>query len=241
MLSDGHLASMVPVNEVDAGGLEAGFSSAKKQILLTLKLRGAVSLSDISEELRISKMATLKHLNVLEAKGLVERSFKAGGRGRPRAFFNLSKDSATLFPEAYTHMTLCALNFIEEKLGRDAIVRLLQQRAQEVLDANRNRIPDSGLKDRVGELVKIRDEGGYMAELGQARRNVVEMFEHNCPIMAVAETYPETCRVEREMFQKLLGADVETSHRVVAGVPVCRLLVSGRPLSTAWSVDAIIS
>ncbi|TLZ84677.1 MAG: MarR family transcriptional regulator [Methanobacteriota archaeon] len=151
---------MVPVNEVDAGGLEAGFSSAKKQILLTLKLRGAVSLSDISEELRISKMATLKHLNVLEAKGLVERSFKAGGRGRPRAFFNLSKSSATLFPEAYTHMTLSALNFIEEKLGRDAVVRLLQQRAQEVLDANRNRIPDSGLKDRVGELVKIRDEGG---------------------------------------------------------------------------------
>src|SRR5205809_3964225 len=158
MISKGHQRSMAGVSEVDAGGLEAGFSSAKKQILLTLKRRGAVSLSDMSAELRISKMATLKHLNVLEAKGLVERSFRAGGRGRPRAFFNLSKNSATLFPEAYTHRTLCALNFIEEKLGRDAVVRLLQQRAQEVLDANRNRIPDSNLKDRVGELVKIRDE-----------------------------------------------------------------------------------
>jgi len=55
---------MAEVSEVDAGGLDAGFSSAKKQILLTLKRRGAVSLSDMSEELRISKMATLKHLNV---------------------------------------------------------------------------------------------------------------------------------------------------------------------------------
>src|SRR3989441_8928217 len=188
---------MVPVNEVDAGGLEAGFSSAKKQILLTLKLRGAVSLSDISEELRISKMATLKHLNVLEAKGLVERSFRAGGRGRPRAFFNLSKNSATLFPEASTHMTLCALNFIEEKLGREAVVRLLQQRAQEVLDANRNRIPDGGLSDRVGELVKIRDEGGYMAELGHTRKNVVEMLEHNCPIMAGCQTQARARGVRR--------------------------------------------
>src|SRR5439155_18044419 len=128
MISDGHQRAMAGVSEVDAGGLEAGFSSAKKQILLTLKRRGAVSLSDMSAELRISKMATLKHLNVLEAKGLVERSFKAGGRGRPRAFFNLSKNSATLFPEAYTHMTLCALNFIEEKLEREAVVRLLKQR-----------------------------------------------------------------------------------------------------------------
>src|SRR3989442_9192504 len=107
---------MGPVNEVDAGGLEAGFSSAKKQILLTLKLRGAVSLSDITEELRISKMATLKHLNVLEAKGLVERSFKAGWPGRPRAFFQLSQSSPTLFPAAFRPITLSPLNFLEEKL-----------------------------------------------------------------------------------------------------------------------------
>src|SRR2546430_3654070 len=84
------------------------------------------------------------------------------------------------------------------------------------------------LKERVSELVKIRDEGGYMAELGHAGRNVVEMLEHNCPIMAVAESYPEACRVEREMFQNLLGADLETSHRVVAGDTVCRFLARGR-------------
>ena len=216
------------VAEVDAGGLDAGFSSSKKQILLTLKTQGSVSLTDLAATLKISKMATLKHLAALEGKGLVERSFRAGGRGRPRAFFTLSERSTSLFPEAYTHMTLCALRFIEEKIGRDAITRLLRQRAQEVLDANRNRVPDGSLKERVAELVKIRDEGGYMAELGHAGRNVVEMLEHNCPIMAVAETYPEACRVEREMFQNLLGADVETSHRVVAGDPVCRFLVRGR-------------
>jgi len=85
-----------------------------------------------------------------------------------------------------------------------------------------------GLSERVGELVKIRDEGGYMAELGHARKNVVEMLEHNCPIMAVADEYPEACRVERELFQKLLHADVETSHRVVAGDPMCRFLIRAR-------------
>src|SRR3989442_7092722 len=101
---------MAPVNEVDAGSLEAGFSSTKKQILLTLKRRGAVSLSDISGDLGISKMATLKHLNVLESKRLVERSFKAGGPGRPRAFFNLSQNSPTPFPQTDTPLTFGALN-----------------------------------------------------------------------------------------------------------------------------------
>ena len=111
---------MASIPEVDEGGLETGFSSSKKQILLTLKRQGAVSLTDLAASLRISKMATLKHLAVLEGKGLVERSFRAAGRGRPRAFFALSRGSTGLFPEAYTHMTLCALRFIEEKGGLGA-------------------------------------------------------------------------------------------------------------------------
>ena len=185
-------------------------------------------MADLSRELGVSKMATWKHLVALETKGLVERSSRRGGRGRPRAFFALTDRSSSLFPEAYTQMTMSALRFIEEKLGRDGVVRLLKQRAQEVLDSNRERMPDAKLKDRVVELVKIRDEGGYMAEMGHTGKNVVEMLEHNCPIMAVADEYPEACRVERELFQKLLHADVETSHRVVAGDPMCRFLIRAR-------------
>src|SRR2546425_12633367 len=96
MVSEGHFRPMAEIHEVDPGGLEAGFSSAKRQILLTLKRRGSVSLSDMAGELRVSKMATLKHLNVLEAKGLVERSVKAGGRGPPPPFLHLWKDPAPL-------------------------------------------------------------------------------------------------------------------------------------------------
>src|SRR3989454_12666155 len=70
MISEGHQRSIAGVSEVDAGGLEAGVSSAKKQILLTLKRRGAVLLSDMSAEPRISQMATLKNINVHEAEGL---------------------------------------------------------------------------------------------------------------------------------------------------------------------------
>src|SRR3989442_11614215 len=68
MISEGHQRSMAGVSEVDAGGLEAGFSSAKKQILLSLQRRGAASLSDMSAEPRISKNATLEQLKVLQAQ-----------------------------------------------------------------------------------------------------------------------------------------------------------------------------
>src|SRR5207237_8076475 len=131
-----------------------------------------LSTSDLAAALALPQEATSKHRAVLAGKGLVARSVRAAGRGRPRAFFALSRGSTGLFPEAYTHMTLCALRFIEEKIGREAVERLLKQRAQEVLDANRHRVPDGSLKARGGGLVKLREEGGYMAELGQAGRNV---------------------------------------------------------------------
>ena len=208
--------------------VDTGFSQTKKRLLENLKQSGDRSLTDLSADLGISKMATLKHLAVLEDKGLVERSFVAEGRGRPRVHFRLTRKSAKLFPESYTHLTLCALQFIEQKLGREAVVQLLRQRTQEVYEENGRRFDDPDFGHRVQALVDLRDEGGYMAERGRIGRNSAEVLEHNCPIMAIAERYGEACEVEVDLFQKLLHADVQASHRVVAGDSVCRFLIQRR-------------
>ena len=208
--------------------VDTGFSATKKRLLDILKRSGERSLSQLAEDLSISKMAVLKHLAVLEDKGLVERSFAAEGRGRPRAHFRLTRKAAHLFPEAYTHLTLCALRLIEERLGRDAVVHLLRQRAQEVSDANARRFEDEDFGARVRTHVALREEGGYMAESARIGRNTAELLEHNCPILAISERYGEACQVEVELFEKLLHADVEASHRVVAGDPVCRFVIRRR-------------
>ena len=214
--------------EADMGALDASFSSTKKRLLLLLKREGATSLEDLASALRISKMAALKHMNAFETKGLVQRSFPPGGRGRPRVFFSLTSRASPLFPEAYVQMTEAALGFVEKKLGRDAVEDLLKQRTQELYARHRGKMEDKDLRGRVEELVKIRDAGGYMAELGTARKNTIEFLEHNCPIYAVAQKYGEACGVEQDLFRKLLKADVDASHRVVAGDPVCRFLIRKR-------------
>ncbi len=211
------------VTEVDTG-----FTPAKKRLLEELKRGGERSLAELATSLGISKMAVLKHVAVLEDKGLVERSFRAEGRGRPRAQFRLTRKAARLFPEAYTHLTLCALGFIEERMGRDAVVRLLRQRTEEVYRENQERFEDKAFGARVQTLVTLREEGGYMAERGRIGKNSAEVLEHNCPILTIAEKYGEACQVEVDLFQRLLRADVDASHRVVAGDPVCRFMIRRR-------------
>ena len=208
-----------------AAGNLGGFGSQKQEILLLLKRRPDSTLAEVAKSLGISKVATLRHIASLEKNQLVERSYRTNGVGRPRVHFRLGPDSRKLFPEAYTEMSLAALGFIEERLGREQVVGLLQQRATELGDRYRGRFRNLPLEDRVEQLARVRDEGGYMAEVGTRRRGTTEMREHNCPILAIAGKYPEACDVERRMFESLLRANVEVSHRVVAGDPVCRFLV----------------
>ncbi len=202
-----------------------GFSSAKREIVLYLKRTPDASLAEIARASDISKAAALGHLQELETERWIERSYRRGSVGRPAVCFRLAEGSDGLFPQGYGEMSRCALAFIERRLGRPAVVELLQERAREVADLNRARLASGDLRARVSELARIRTEGGYMAELGARRRDAIEMREHNCPILTVAQEYPEACDAERRMFESLLHARIEVSHRVVAGDPVCRFWI----------------
>ena len=206
-----------------------GFTSPKKQILGLLKRNGQISLRDLASGLGVSKVAALRHLTHLEAEGLVVRQFRAGTIGRPQVYFRLTDQSARLFPAAYAEMSLHALEFIERKLGRPAVVQLLRQRTQELYRAYRSRVQGPALAGRVAELARIRDQGGYMAEIGPVRKGTHQLLEHNCPILAIAGEYGEACEVERNLFRSLLGAEVDVTHRAAAGDSVCRFLIRAAP------------
>jgi DeoR family suf operon transcriptional repressor len=205
-----------------------GFSSAKRELLLLLKQRPDLSLSQIASERQISKVAVLRHLTTLENQGLVERSYQRSSIGRPSVHFRLGQKSVDLFPQAYTQVSLSALEFIERRLGRDAVVEMLQDRSHDLAEQNRARFASPDLRRRVEGLARLRSEGGYMAEVGAKKGSTVELREHNCPILAIAGQFPEACEVERRMFESMLRARVSTSHRVVAGDPVCRFLIRPR-------------
>ncbi len=212
--------------------LPPAYSTAKRAILLHLKRRPGASLEEIAEALGISKSGVLGHLPSLESEGLVERAYRGGRVGRPRAVFRLTRRGTGLFPQGYTEMSLAAFEFVEQRLGSSAVAELLQQRAHAVADRHRSELASGSLAERVARLAKIRTDGGYMAELGPKGRKTIEFVEHNCPILALADRFPIACETERRMFESLLDAPVEVRHRVVAGDSVCRFRIGPSRRST---------
>jgi DeoR family transcriptional regulator, suf operon transcriptional repressor len=210
---------------VSATAAGHGLPPAKKTLLTLLKRAPGASLKDIAAELGVSRAGALKHLTKLEQEGLVEREYRAGKMGRPRVCFRLTPSAQRIFPAAYTQAALSAMSFIERNQGRAAVAQMLEERASELRQRHAPRFEGKDLPGRVRELSKIRDEEGYMSELKRPRTVGMELLEHNCPILAIAEKYGEACEVERRLFRNLLSADVSVSHRVVAGDPVCRFLI----------------
>ncbi|MGN6624750.1 MAG: helix-turn-helix transcriptional regulator [Candidatus Nitrosocosmicus sp.] len=206
-----------------------GFSEPKKKIIYYLKVMQQANLEELSSVMKISRMAVHKHLNTLQKRGLIESVETRGQQvvGRPRMIYQLTSQSKTIFPKSYSAIATHALDFIERNMGNDGVVKVLQERQEELFDQYYDRLKDLDFDQKVKELAKIRDEEGYMAESKNESKNrrIQTILEYNCPIIHIAEKHWEACTVETKLFEKLLGAKIETTHRAAKGDLVCKFVI----------------
>ncbi|AIC15446.1 helix-turn-helix transcriptional regulator [Nitrososphaera viennensis] len=211
----------------ESNEIAGGYSGPKKKILYYLKVMQQAQLRDLAEAMKISKMAVHKHLAVLQERGLVESIEIRKGVGRPKMFYQLTNDCKRVFPKAYNAVAVCALDFIERNMGKEGVEKILRERQSELYDKYYPRLKGLTFDAKVKELARIRDEEGYIAESKKHGRQKGGgsghiLLEYNCPILEIAEKHGEACSTEVEMFEKLLDAKVEATHRAANGDRVCR-------------------
>jgi predicted ArsR family transcriptional regulator len=206
-----------------------GFSEPKKKLLYYLKVMQQARLEELAKVMKISRMAVHKHLAILQKRGLVEGVEVRGNVGRPRMVYQLTSQSKTVFPKSYSAIATHALDFIERNMGKEGIEKVLRERQSELFDQYYKRLKNLDFDKQVKELAKIRDEEGYIAESkkesksGGGGKHVI--LEYNCPIIHIAEKHWEACSTETELFEKLLGANIETTHRVAKGDSICKFVI----------------
>lgn len=207
-----------------------GFSEPKKRLLYYLKVMHQAGLEDLAAVMKISRMAVHKHLTSLQQRGLVEAIENRGRVGRPKMIYQLTSQSKTVFPKSYSAIATHALDFIERNMGKEGVETVLRERQSELFDQYFKRLKDMNFDSQVKELAKIRDEEGYMAEAKKESKGGKKriLLEYNCPIIHIAEKHWEACSVETELFEKLLNAEIETTHRAAKGDAVCKFIIKER-------------
>jgi predicted ArsR family transcriptional regulator len=209
-----------------------GFSEPKKKLLYYLKVMQQAGLEELANVMKVSRMAVHKHLGLLQQRGLVEAVETRGHVGRPRMMYRLTSQSKTVFPKSYSAIATHALDFIEKNMGKEGVEKVLRERQSELFDQYYKRLKNLDFDKQVKELARIRDEEGYIAESKKKSKSggsgKYVLLEYNCPIIHIAEKHWEACSTETELFEKLLGANIETTHRAAKGDLICKFIIKER-------------
>jgi len=184
-----------------------------ERILLQLKLRGPQTAQALAEQLGLTSMGVRRHLEQAHDKGLVESHDSSGKVGRPVRRWALTEAGHARFPDRHAELTVDLIAQVQALFGPQAMERLIAAREQagETLYRKRLDALEAGatLAQRVAALARVRDEEGYMAEGQPQDDGGVLLVEHHCPICAAATACQAFCRSELDVFQRVLGPDVQ--------------------------------
>ena len=215
-------------------------SGSRRALLDRLKRAGPRQARDLATHLGVTAMAVRQHLYALEAEGIVVAEQQARPRGRPIKLWRLTGSAEPFFPDGHAELTLGLLDAMTEAFGARGLDKLVAARTAAQRAAYGARIrPRWPLKRRVEALAKIRAEEGYLAEArpygpddGPNRgRGIYLLVENHCPICAAARACRGLCQRELELFQEVLGPDVEVERldHLLSGARRCSYRIRRAP------------
>ena len=195
----------------------------RSAILELLKRGGEQSAGALAETLDLTPMAARLQLYELEAEGLVAARSEARGRGRPTKLWMLTDAAARVFPDAHQGLAVEMIQSVEKLFGAKGLAKLIEahgDKQREDYGAKINGAKTMG--ERVKRLAKLRSGEGYMAEAKRDGRDWL-LIENHCPICSAAKACSGLCKNELQVFQDVLGDDVNVSREehILAGARRC--------------------
>jgi predicted ArsR family transcriptional regulator len=199
--------------------------STRRDLLLLLRKRPGVTVSELATELGLTAMGVRRHLDALSVDGLVAPVPPARrGVGRPPAGWRLTSAGLELFPRRYDRLALELLDDLAANDGADAVEGLLARRTARLVTEYKAELDGvDDLAHRLRAIAKIRDEEGYEATSATTGDGAFVLTEANCAIHQVAAHCPALCAHEHQLLSAVLGPGTEvtrTSH-ILSGDPVC--------------------
>ncbi len=196
----------------------------RQAILHLLKQQGPRDSETLASQLKISAMAVRQHLYALRTQRLVNYQEEQRPIGRPAKMWCLTPAAEFHFPDAHAGLSVNLLNAAEQIFGQEGVQRLVNLSAQQQIADFRARIPvRAPLAARLGTLIAIRNEEGFMAEVQGPRDGSFLLIENHCPICTAASVCPKLCDAEMEVFHAVLGEGVtiERVEHMLAGARRC--------------------
>jgi predicted ArsR family transcriptional regulator len=227
-----------PVLTTPAAPARAAELRTRDRVARAVLEHGPVTAADVANELGITAAAVRRHLDALEADGLVQareaRSAAPRGRGRPARAYVLTDAGHASMTTAYDDLAASAMAFLAEQLGPEAVEAFAARRVGELEQRYAPVVQSAGddVDARTEALAHALAEDGYAASSrpvrGPAGDVGIQLCQGHCPVQHVAARFPQLCDAETEVFSRLLGVHVQRLATLARGAHVCTTHVPAR-------------
>ena len=211
-------------------------SPTRDRVLRVVSQEGPVGVSALVERLGLTETAVRRHVDALEAEGLLESRDATGPRrrGRPARAWVLTEQGHQSLVTDYDHLAGEALRFLQAAAG-DGAVQLFAEHRVAGLEARYAERLDAAGEDpaaRASALVDALNADGYAASArpvgaadGSGPLTGIQLCQGHCPVQHVAAEFPQFCDAETEAFSRLLGVHVQRLATLAHGDHVCTTFV----------------
>jgi predicted ArsR family transcriptional regulator len=223
--------SLPIIRLVSVSAVENILKESRSAIVDLLKIKGAMNVEHLAQELDVSKVCIRRHLNLLESDGIVCFEQERTERGRPRFIYRLTEKAQCLFPQIYDEFAKEVLVHVQRQFGDEALMKVLSARADELIAQLKVHFADLNFDERVKELTKVISAKGYLAEAQKMKDGTYLLRQRNCPTESVAIAYPQVCEEEIRVYRETLNCDVTRECRIADGSQHCEYRVGPRSLT----------
>jgi len=205
-----------------------GYRGIQADLLLALKKRQPLTARELAALFDLTPNAMRRHLETLEAAGIVRHTREVRGVGGPVHAFTLTGGGEALFPRQYATVLLETLDAIAADRGRAGVSEFFRRKWTALAADAGPALQQLPLSERVQLMAELWTSMGYMAEADvEDASGLPVLRKHNCAIRAVAEQYPEVCATEAEFIAEVLGVPVVRRQHILAGCNTCEYVVGG--------------
>ncbi len=179
-----------------------------RQKILALLRRQAMTVSELSARLDVTRNAVIVPLRQLEADGLIEGVEHREKRvGKPAVQYAAVAGREDEASRAYPPFTELIMQALPEQLSRDQIGQLMQRIGRQMaLDVDVDQ--QSSFSDRLKAATDFVDEMGA-ATVVETTENGSIVRSYSCPLGRAVRREPCVCSMISAFFSEVTGSSVE--------------------------------
>lgn len=202
---------------------ERFFSSTRGHVILLLR-KGSATVSDLADELDLTRNAVRAHLNTLERDGLIWQSGKRRGVRKPEIEYALTAAAEDLFPKAYHLLLNQLITVLRRRLLADEVEQMLKEVGTDLaLETGEDIDHEQELSRRVQLALDVLENLGGLAELVETGDGFL-IRGYSCPLAKTVQDHPNACLLAESLLTRIVGVPVqEVCDR--EGTPRCRFKI----------------